>query len=449
MFLCLKKGVPSDPTNYRPISLLPVISKILEKIFLTRLNSFLNKFNLLSKNQFGFREGFSTSDALDKLLNFIVSGLDKKQKALSVFLDLSKAFDCVNHGLLLNQLENYGIRGTPHNWLNSYLIERKQQVIIKDVLSDSTEIKYGVPQGSILGPILFLIYINNVNDLMSCENIIQYADDTTLCFTADNLITLEKLCCEQTNTCIKFYKNLNLQTNYNKSSYLNFSLKNVTNFQPKISIDDNIIKEVEYTKMLGLYIDNRLSWEKHIDITSKKISSNLFLLRKLSTVCGLNVLKIAYYGLLYPHLAYGIIFWGSCADVHLTRIFKLQKCAIRILTNSGFLESCKSKFKELEIMPLPCIYIFETIRFFILKSHKIKGEDIHNYLTRTNEIFRIDEHRLSLYSKLPSQSGAKLFNHLPPSIKQFKTWVEIKKPLRRFLILNSFYSVGEFMRHLD
>jgi len=187
-----KKGSSSQMENYRPISLLPILSKVFEKVFYNRLNSFCELNNVISNTQFGFRKGKSTADAINAFMEFIVQNLDSKMKTMSVFLDLSKAFDCVHHQFLLKILHDSGVRGTPLKWIESYLTNRKQIVSMSNKISEFQELKFGVPQGSILGPILFNIYINNCkNYLQESVSIVQYADDTTLSFSSHTMEGLE------------------------------------------------------------------------------------------------------------------------------------------------------------------------------------------------------------------------------------------------------------------
>ncbi len=215
-----KKGDPFSVQNYRPISILPAFSKVFEKAYLIRIVNFLEKHNLLSKTQFGFRNGKSTIDAVVRLVDLIVDGLESRKSTLSVFLDLSKAFDCVDHSTLIHKLEHYGIRGVPLKWLESYLSNRTQFVGISDVCSEERRLSFGVPQGSILSPLLFLIYVNDVGASVQQGRPVQYADDTTLCLNANTNRELEELTFIELNNLIQHFNELNLKTNPTKSNFI-------------------------------------------------------------------------------------------------------------------------------------------------------------------------------------------------------------------------------------
>ena len=332
-----KSGDSKILNNYRPISLLPVFSKLLEKIVHKRLMHFLNINNILYKHQYGFREKHSTVHPIIQFLKFITDSNDKTSKdlTLSIFLDLKKAFDTVSHPILLDKLEYYGIRGLSLEWFKSYVHDRVQYTEINGEKSSLARVQYGVPQGSILGPLLFLIYIN---DLASATNlkVLSFADDTTLVKSSDNLSDSIP---EINNELNKVYTWLNLNKmaiNISKTCYMIFgptkmtfphNIDNIVNINniPINRIGDN--NNETSVKFLGIYLDEKLSWKNHINVTSKKINSGLFALNSLKNILPQNTLRTIYYSLIHCHITYCLEVWGNSTSIN--KIQLLQKCALR------------------------------------------------------------------------------------------------------------------------
>ncbi len=256
----------------------------------------------------------------------IVDAIERRETTLSVFLDLSKAFDCVDHTTLVHKLYYYGIRGIPLKWIESYLCNRSQFVEVSNHRSGREELSYGVPQGSILSPLLFLVYVNDVGSSVQNGQIVQYADDTTLCFKAKSKQELEQVTFLELNNSIQHFNELNLKTNPTKSSFIKFSLqRGISDSTLTVMLDDTEIEEVHSTKFLGIHLDQGLTWNCHIDSVCAKLSSGIYVLRELSKYCPTQILMTAYFGVIYPHLSYGLVLWGSCSNAHFSRVFILQK----------------------------------------------------------------------------------------------------------------------------
>ncbi len=346
----------------------------------------------------------------------------------------------------MHKLENYGIRGVPLQWLKSYLSNRSQFVGISDVRSGEKELSYGIPQGSMLSPLLFLIYVNDVGSSMRQGRLVQYADDTTLCLNANSTNELEEVTFIELNSAIQHFHELNLVTNPTKSSFIHFSLRQ-SSHSPTVMLDETEIQEVCSMKFLGIHLDRGLTWNYHIEHVCSKLSSGIFALRQLSKYCPTRVLITAYYGMVYPHLSYGLALWGGCTNVNFSRIFILQKQAIRIIASLEWRESCKPSFKNLKLLTLPCLYILEASFYFKSKCNHIRGSDVHSYVTRGREDYRTGRHRTAVYEHLPSQAGVRFVNKLPNSIKNAPMPKAFKTRLKAALIQNAFYSIDEFMAY--
>ena len=247
-------------TNYRPVSLLPIFNKILEKLMHTRLISFLEKHNIIFEHPFGFQKKKSTSLAILDLYNQLVRAIEHKHFSCCIFLDLAKAFDTVDNSILLDKLEYYGIRGTALNWFKSYLTDRAQKVSINGQLSNSNKIKSGVPQGSVLGPLLFLLYINDMPSVSKLLKFHLFADDTSIFFSDQNLRNLENTVNHELTKVSDWLTANKLTLNVEKSNFLLISSsQHNLSYQVNLSIDDKSIVQKDCIKYLGVIIDKNLN----------------------------------------------------------------------------------------------------------------------------------------------------------------------------------------------
>jgi len=270
-------------SNYRPISLLSNVSKLLEKIVHRRLYKFMNDSNILYSSQYGFRNNHSTIQAITELVGNILKGFDKKEVTLSIFLDLSKAFDTIDHSILLNKLEHYGIRGLPLQWLKSYLSGRRHYVEYKGVKSDLMSVSCGVPQGSVLGPLLFIIYTNDLANVSKLISTILFADDTTLYCTGKDLNILVNNVNRSLIDVVDWFRANKLSLNICKTNFILFHSRNMDMSQTNIDLvmGDIHIERVNNGKFLGMILDNLLEWQSHICSLESKMSKQLYILNKV------------------------------------------------------------------------------------------------------------------------------------------------------------------------
>ena len=263
-------------SNYRPISLLSNISKILEKVVHKRLYSYLVKHDILYANQFGFRPKHSTINAITKFTCDVMHYLDKKESCLSVYLDLSKAVDTIDHSILLRKLNHYGIRGRALEWFASYLCQRKQYISYQGIKSNDFDVHYGVTQGSVLGPLLFILYSNDVPNSIKHSTSVLFADDTTIYCGGNDI------CClfEQVNNDLcqlsDWFRSNKLSINANKTKYMLITKQeDASNVMYHLHVYDEQLEQVTHTQFIGLVIDQHVNWKCHIDMCRKKISSGL------------------------------------------------------------------------------------------------------------------------------------------------------------------------------
>ena len=281
-----KKGDLNNPSNFRPIALLPIFSKVIEKVLFLQLSRYFESKKLFTGNQFGYRKSLSTVDAVLKLQNYITSCLETEETAIVTFLDLSKAFDCVSHSILLKKLSAYNIDEESCKLLKSYLENRQQLVKFNKTFSDHLPINQGVPQGSILGPLLFLIFVNDLPTNLNSDSVL-YADDTTLLNKLISDVAPDMVSAEAQSEAFDWFTANNLVLNVDKSTTMIFTLK-------KVEIPPSFQSN---TNFLGFSLDSKLSWVSHGENTAKKISKNIFLLRHLKENLPREYLRNIYFEL--------------------------------------------------------------------------------------------------------------------------------------------------------
>lgn len=349
----LKKRNSYEISNLRPISCLPIFSKIIEKIVTGRMNQFLTKYNIVYEHQYGYCLNKGTEDALFRVTDLVQHHLNNGRTVGIIFLDLTKAFDRVDHDLLLRKLHSYGFRGTVNDLLESYLSNRKQKVVLKQngkiYESKFRKLVQGVPQGSILGPVLFKIFINDLPlslDQSVCETII-FADDTTIVLNAPNLTTLNKLFEDVLLKVQAWCEESGLILNETKTHFM--------------KINDTRMG-INHTKYLGILLDNKMNFKPHIDDLCSKLNKACYQLRQLRKKVDLKTLLLIYHANFFSIMRYGIIVWGASSFSN--KAFLVQKRAIRVIFGLKRTDSCVPYFKKYKLLTLPAVYILELMKFF-------------------------------------------------------------------------------------
>ena len=341
-----KKGDLSSVSNHRPISLLNAENKVFERLVFKYLFNHLQDNNLLSSLQSGFIPGDSTINQLTYLYNTFCHALDDGKEVRAVFCDISKAFDRVWHSGLLHKLQAAGVTGEVLAWFKSYLSDRKQRVIVPGAVSDWKFIRAGVPQGSILGPLLFLLYINDiVNDIGS--NIRLFADDTSLFIIVENPVTAAASLNTDLDRISQWAATWLVSFNPSKTESLLVSRKINKHHHPPLFMKDCQITEVESHKHLGLYLSNDCTWHEHINYIKEKAWYRINILRKLKLNLDRKSLETIYLTFIRPLLEYGDIIWDNCTQQEKTELDKIQNEAARIATGATKLVSIEALYKEI------------------------------------------------------------------------------------------------------
>ena len=407
------KGSPNSFGDYRPISLLNVISKIYERAVYNQLYEYFVMNNLFYSSQYGFRTKHSTEDAAIELIDGISEHLDKDpyDQVLGIFLDLSKAFDTIDHNILFKKLEHYGIIGAPLQWLRSYLTDRKQFIQYDDVRSELLSILVGVPQGSILGPLIFLIYINDATNASTSLKFIHFADDTSLVQNISVFVN-QNLSHTQTERRInaelsKVYDWLcvnKLSLNVSKTRSMLFKHPKIPSVHPTydLEINNEKITCVKEFNFLGIMLDDHLSWKPHIKKVRSKICQTIGVIKRVRNILPLVALKALYNSIVLPHLTLGLKLWGeqlqtkTAADQH--PAYLIQKRAIRVITRHKFFSHTSPLFKKLNLLKLPDMYKVQCLKlYFKMENNQVphfysnfatRNRDIHDHNTRQRDQIR-------------------------------------------------------------
>lgn len=382
-----KGGAHDHVSNYRPISVLTVFSKVFEGVIYNRLSIFFLKHNVISKYQYGFQKSKSTEQALLYIKDKIITNIENRKFTIGLFLDLKKAFDSIDHNILLNKLERYGIRGVAGNLLKSYLTKRKQFVQINSTSSDVLELKQGVPQGSKLGPLLFIVYVNDIINIKGSQELVMYADDTNVFFTSDDIVKLHSLVNVYLEQLSNWLLDNRLQLNASKTNYMIFRPCN-KKVEKEISIIFNGTKlnRVTEQKFLGVWFQEQLSWNTHIAHLCTELSKSIGIIYRISHLIPLWLKQNLYNALIYSKLCYGILVWGTTTKTNYNKLIVLQKRILRIyLDYHGYYANLSTSplFAEYSMLRADQIYHLKVLNtIYKQKTHNQVNPNSSSYVLR-------------------------------------------------------------------
>ena len=329
-----------------------------------RLYSFLEVHNILYSLQFGFQENHSIGHALVSLTESVKNTLDNKRLGCGIFIDLQRAFDTVNHKILLSKLEHYGIRGCALEWFRSYLSDRKQYVSVNGKSSSLLTVSCGVPHGSVLGPLLFLVYINDLPNASKKLTFYLFADDTNIYYESKDLSNLIKIVNRELRLVKKCLDANKLSLNIDMTNYIIFHSSSVNISSTfDIKIGKKCIKRAKSVKFSGLLLDEHLNWKCYLSELSKKLARTCKIFFKIRNLLPLNILICLYNALFLSFLQYGIIVWGQTYESHINPIFKLQEKAVRAISFQPRMSTARPIFNDLKLLKLPEIFELRLLTF--------------------------------------------------------------------------------------
>ena len=434
-----KAGDRKKVGNYRPISLLNVFSKLVEKVIAIQLENYLTLNNIIYPYQFGFRPNKSTEMAINCLTDYLYSSFDENMFSVGVFIDLSKAFDSINRDILLRKLHHYGKRGRAHDLFASYLSNRHQLTSVNGGESSPTLTSVGVPQGAILSPLLFNLYINDITNSSTCK-LILYADDACIVAKSHDINELLKsMSCELTGIT-KWLAANQLTLNVSKTKYVIFhrDRKRLPNLNGELTINGQQLERVGQFKFLGVYVDESLKFRDHATLLSKKLSKYPKIFSRIRNLLPRSKLLNLYSSLIYPHLLYGITVWGGASKTLIRCIVVSQKFIVRSIVGANRRASTGPIFNELGILSLEEIYAY-MCGLYVYKSlcsqEQIFTYATHHHATRSSLMNLLEVPHLYCYHSKQSirYAGVAAFNQIPLEIRQTLTYTSFKRKYKQYI----------------
>ena len=433
----LKKGSSLNKINYRPVSITTALDKVVEGIMLIQIEKFMSEQKLMDKFQYGFKKGRSCEDLIAKVLSIVTCIVENKKTALIISLDLSKAFDLVNHEILLAKLEHYGIRGSSNDLIKSFLNDRVQYVKINQKLSEAGRIHKGIPQGTQLGPLLFSIYTNDMKDLNTHSKILKFADDTLLIFELNHNTELEIERIESDlRQILKYYENNRLTLNLNKSQAMIVGKSNDDNAAARRTKYD--IKITNSIKYLGVELDDQLTFDDHRLTVLNKINQSIGVVAVLRRKLTVNPLLNFYYAHFQSSLIYSMFVLIRSTSKDIQQLQIKQNKIIKMIFNLPPMFPTLRLYTEYASKTLPVMgLLFNSICVMVKKSLLENDEALINmtYLqSNRTKLLKIPRSNSKMRQNDIEIIGATIFNSLPENIRSINSLQSFKTELKKFLL---------------
>lgn len=434
-----KKGDVSDVNNYRPISLLSSLSKPLERHIHRCLSLYIDKNDLLHSNQSGFRKQHSCETAVCRITNSWLNDMNISKMIGTVFIDLTKVFDLIHHNILLKKLEVYGLDEKALDFLKSYLSNRTQAVYLNGMISSQRNVIRGVPQGSILGPLLFSLYINDLPLSINKCVCDLFADDTSIQYASYNVSEINHYLNASMKYLARWCNENDMVVHPDKTEAMLICSRQkrqrLKETELQIQYNHNKLKQVTEHKLLGVIIDQNLSWQVHVNSLVKQLSSSVFQLSQIKHFVDEHCRRIFYYSFIQSRLDYCSVVWGKCALSILKPLVSLQKRAIKLIDKSSM--PTHELFKHLDILPLHLSIRHNTLVFI----HKINYGTAPRYLKSAIKFQSLHESnraiipqtKLDLFKMSLSYNGSKEWNALPAIIRSITSLPVFKKETKLLL----------------
>lgn len=428
-----KNGCKAELTNYRPISILSTIDKIMEEIMVTRLKNFVKKHQIINNRQYGFQEGKNINKLLGDFNSHLNEAKSKKEHSLIIYVDYKKAFDTLDHKKIIECLNNIGIRGIGLQWIENYLTRRQYKVKIGEEKSNPIEMTQGVPQGSKLGPLLYILYTNEIFKVLKKSTVFAYADDIALIVSDKEYDKAKNTLQAEFDILTKWSHDNGLIINATKTNAMHIppskkathNLNIYVNNEPCNNLTTKTtLRQVDEIKYLGVIVDNKLSWKKHIDEVRKKLRKTLYYLYYLKYKSNNFVMKQTYFSLAESYLRFGITAWGK--STHCKTLEKMQRKILKFLTEED----------RREILDIKSLYKVTMINTYYDSSRKYLVKINHNQNTRSkaNGKFEMPKNINSYGQQTLQSTIPEIFNELPPDILSMKYEKKRKKMIKNLFL---------------